>query len=61
MNPSPSAQWAALKQETLDRIKTIDKATPWAEVEPQWWLEMMRVADDLRNPDPNDPARINRS
>lgn len=42
-NPSPADEWTILKTEILARIEVIDKATPWQEVEPRWWLEMMRV------------------
>lgn len=36
--------WGALKERghpTTQEIDAIDKATPWQEVEPTWWLEMM--------------------
>jgi hypothetical protein len=44
---TPAAQWTALKAEMSARIEAIDRATPWAETEPRWWLEMMEVKRHL--------------
>jgi hypothetical protein len=41
---TPSDRWEELKARgnaTLSEIDSIDRDTPWAEVEPRWWLEMM--------------------
>jgi len=43
--------WHMLKKNILDRspnefiarIDYINELTPWSEVEPRWWLEMMKV------------------
>ncbi len=40
---TPAEQWKDLKTQTLVAIDAIDKATPWQETEPKWWLEMMEV------------------
>ncbi len=29
------------------RIKEIDKETPWSEVEPKWWLDMIDLQCDI--------------
>lgn len=58
MTPSPADQWVALKADILRQIEAIDKATPWSEVEPRWWLEMVGIRDDLLHPNPDDPARV---
>lgn len=39
----PSARWKAAKVALLREIAAIDDDTPWSEVEPDWWLEMMAV------------------
>lgn len=36
-------RWEKTKAELLKEIEEIDQATPWSNVEPQWWLQMMRV------------------
>lgn len=41
---APSERWAELKARgsyTKAEIDSIDSDTPWAPVEPRWWLEMM--------------------
>ena len=43
----PSIQWQMLKAETLRKIDEIDRATPWQETEPEWWLRMMDVRELL--------------
>lgn len=50
----PSDQWADRKDRLLSEIEkalaelsAIDKATPWSEAEPKWWLEMSNVQRDL--------------
>ena len=43
----PSARWRAAKDALLREIAAIDKDTPWSEVEPDWWIEMMAVAASL--------------
>lgn len=43
----PSARWKAAKAALLAEIAAIDKATPWSDVEPDWWVEMMAVAAAL--------------
>ena len=43
----PSARWRAVAQDLLDQIDIIDAATPWAETEPQWWLEMSEIRRQL--------------
>lgn len=40
---TPQVQFNALCAEMLARIDAIDKATPWQETEPRWWLAMMNV------------------
>ena len=45
---TPSQKWRELKAHILQRIEEIDERTPWKEVEPQWWLEMMSVARELK-------------
>lgn len=35
-------------QDALAMIDEFDRKTPWQEVEPQWWLDMMKRADRLR-------------
>lgn len=50
---TPADRWASLKARgnpTLAEIEAIDNATRWAPVEPQWWLEMMDAARQLRKP-----------
>lgn len=40
----PYERWEQLKARgnvTAEEIDAIDRDTPWAEVEPRWWLEMM--------------------
>lgn len=27
----------------LDKIRVIDKETPWQPTEPEWWVEMMEI------------------
>lgn len=51
---SPYQRWQELKAKgpTLAEIEAIDQATPWGEVEPDWWLEMMGVARELRRSQP---------
>jgi hypothetical protein len=47
---TPAAQWAALKARgnyTRAEIDAIDAATPWSEVEPQWWLAMMAARNTI--------------
>jgi len=46
---SPRERWIALRAQFLAEIDAIDKATPWSEVEPDWWLEM---ANARRSVDP---------
>jgi len=36
-------KWLALVTETISKINEIDNATPYQAVEPEWWLEMMKV------------------
>lgn len=46
-----SETWETLRAEMLRRIDAIDKATPWRETEPRWWLQMMDVrAEMLKSP-----------
>ena len=48
---SCAARWAATKARgnpTLAEIESIDSDTPWSELEPTWWLEMMDVQRALR-------------
>lgn len=46
--PEPRVRWEALKAGLAQAIRDIDTDTPWQEVEPGWWLDMMRV-DRLLN------------
>jgi len=41
--PPARDRWEALKAKVRAEIGAIDKDTPWAEVEPEWWLEMQEV------------------
>lgn len=44
-------RWETLKARgyfTVEEINAIDKDTPWSEIEPTWWLEMMGELDTLR-------------
>lgn len=43
------ALWESIKNNrpTLEEINNIDKATPWSNTEPSWWLEMMEVKRQL--------------
>lgn len=36
------------KRELLNKIDAIDDDTPWQEVEPTWWVEMMEFAKQLK-------------
>lgn len=38
-----------LCENILSQIESIDKETPWSEVEPKWWLEMMEVQSFVIN------------
>lgn len=43
---TPRQMWEELKTRgnyTSQEIDAIDKETPWSEVEPEWWLEMMQA------------------
>lgn len=33
---------------TIKEIDRIDSLTPWSEVEPNWWLDMIQERKDLR-------------
>ena len=46
---SPSARWEDLRNEMLERIKEIDDATPFTEVTPDWWHEMMAAQQILHD------------
>lgn len=46
--PPPATRWVALREHMLRNIAEIDAATPWAEVEPGWWLDMMKAERLLR-------------
>ncbi len=46
---TPWEQWQELKRETLSKIKDIDNATPWSEIEPKWWHEMMNVSAAIQD------------
>lgn len=35
------AEWEAVKKATIEAIKKIDENTPFSEVEPDWWCEMI--------------------
>lgn len=45
---TPQSRWRELRAEFLKSIEEINAATPWQEVEPKWWLEMMDVSRSLR-------------
>lgn len=45
---TPQQKWEALRQEIIARVDAIDNETPWAECEPDWWLDMMDVRDVAR-------------
>ena len=36
-------EFSDLCEAIVTRIKDIDNETPWSEVEPQWWLDMMEM------------------
>ena len=36
-------KYEELKQQILKSIEEIDKETPWQNIEPEWWLEMMEL------------------
>lgn len=43
---TPAERWAELKARgsvTAAEIDAIDRDTPWKEVEPRWWFEMMKA------------------
>lgn len=50
-----SETWETLRAEMLRRIDAIDKATPWRETEPRWWLQMMDVRAEMMK-SPNDSS-----
>lgn len=45
--------WLALfhgeESVTIEAIDEIDNLTPWSEVEPQWWLDMMHYRKILQD------------
>ena len=45
---SCKAEWEALKAEFISKIAEIDHMTPWSNIEPQWWLEMMAAEKAVR-------------
>lgn len=44
------ALWESIKgnRPTLEEIDNIDSKTPWSNIEPKWWLEMMEVRRELQ-------------
>ena len=30
-------------KEFIKQIDEIDRDTPWSQIEPQWWLDMMKI------------------
>jgi len=34
-------------ENTINEFDKIDKDTPWQEVEPKWWLDMMELSRDM--------------
>lgn len=43
------ALWESIKgnRPTLEEIDNIDSKTPWSNIEPKWWLEMMEFRRNL--------------
>lgn len=44
------ALWESIKgnRPTLEEIDNIDKMTPWSNIEPKWWLDMMDARKELQ-------------
>lgn len=42
------AKWEAAKAEFLSQINDINNETPWSNIEPKWWLEMMDAEKAVR-------------
>jgi len=38
---TPRNEFLGLMNHIIERIKVIDDATPWQEIEPEWWIRMM--------------------
>ncbi len=38
-----AAKWETTKALILEAINAIDKDTPFSDIEPKWWREMMAV------------------
>lgn len=51
---TPKEKWMTLRMDTLERIRAIDDATPWSEIEPEWWHQMREVERALLS-EPNTP------
>lgn len=48
MNMAQEEVFAGLLDQLLIDIDTIDGNTPWQEVEPGWWLQMMAIRRDAQ-------------
>ena len=44
----PKEQFINEMESLVDKLKVIDKNTPWQETEPKWWLDMMDVQTKAR-------------
>jgi hypothetical protein len=40
---SAKLEWVSFCKDSLKSIEDINRETPWAGSEPEWWLEMMEV------------------
>ncbi len=45
---TPSEMFEQLKNAIVQATEMIDSDTPWQEVEPKWWLEMMDLQAKCR-------------
>ena len=46
---NPKEEFYKLLEEICDKVDIIDENTPWSEVEPQWWLDMMEIRRKVVN------------
>jgi hypothetical protein len=46
---NPKDEYIKVLKDTLFKLGMIDECTPWQEVEPQWWLDMMQTTRTLQD------------